>query len=176
MNNNDVIEYIRQNSKHTHAELIAEWLLTGCEVEVYRDDLERYVTCENPTWLPEYKYCLVKPKPVYRVYFDKHSGLTGTVERNSDGTYSENYNENLEWISDWIEYDPDPTPKWPDEYIQRIAEIDQSAAQWIVDNIDPNEADLDHLSYMFTWSESPQGHDYWENIYQTLNASKLASS
>lgn len=175
MNNNDVIEYIRQNSKHTHAELIAEWLLTGCEVIFLDEALGERFTCENPSWLPERKYLLVKRKPAYRV-FKLFKRTTSTVDRYENGTYSENYNENLEWISDWIEYDPDPTPKWPDEYIQRIAEIDQSAAQWIVDNIDPNEADLDHLSSMFTWSESPQGHDYWENIYQTLNASKLASS
>jgi len=61
MTNNDVIEYIRQNSKHTHAELIAEWLLTGCEVKVYYDDLEQYVICEEPRWSPECKYLLVQP-------------------------------------------------------------------------------------------------------------------
>lgn len=128
MTNNDVIEYIRQNSKHTHAELIAEWLLTGWEVKFLDEALGEMFTCENPAWVPEYKYCLVKPKPACRVYL-RTTGYPATVDRYEDGTYSDNYNENLEWISDWIEYDPEPTPKWPNEYIQQIAEIDQSAAQ-----------------------------------------------
>jgi hypothetical protein len=173
MNNNDVIEYIRVNSKHPHAALMVEWLLTGCEVKVYYDDLEQYVICENPTWRSECDYLLSQPKPVCRVYL-RTTGYPATVERFPDGTYSENYNENLEWISDWIEYDPEPTRKWPNEYIKRIAEIDQSAAQWIVDNI--NEDNWNNLLFMFVWRETQQGHEYWQNIYQTLNASKLASS
>jgi len=175
MNNNDVIEYIRQNSKHPHAALIAEWLLTGCEVEVYYDDPEEYIICEEPTWYPESKYRLVKRKPAYRV-FKLFKRTTSTVDRYENGTYSDNYNENLEWISDWIEYDPEPTPKWPDRHIQRIAEIDESAAQWIVDNIKLNKSDSSNLWEMFVWGTTPQGHAYWDSIYKTLNASKLASS
>ena len=172
MNNNDVIEYIRQNSKHTHAELIAEWLLTGCEVKFLDEDLVELFTCENPTWLSERKYILVKPKPAYRVYLTQ-SGNAGMVERDGfDPTLESNYN----WISDWIEYESVPEIKWPNEYIKRIAEIDESAAQWIVDNIKLNEANSASLWSMFTWKQTPQGHDYWDNIYQTLNASKLASS
>ena len=171
MNNNDVIEYIRQNSKHPHAALIAEWLLTGCEVKFLDEGLGEMSTCENPAWLPEYKYSLVKPKPACRVYL-RTTGHPATVERFPDGTYSENYNENLEWISDWIEYDPELTPEWPNEYIKRIAEIDESAAQWIVDNGHINGT----VGNMFTWERTPQGFNYWSNIDQTLNASKLASS
>lgn len=171
MNNNDVIEYIKNNSKHPHAALMVEWLLTGCGVETWYEDIREWVICKNPVWYLERDYSLIRPKPACRMYL----GITGTpatVERYPDGTYSSNYDENLNWLSDWIEYDPQPTVKWPNEYIQRIAGIDESAAQWIVDNGHIGT----YLRAMFTWKQTPQGHDYWENIDQTLNASKLASS
>lgn len=175
MNNNDVIEYIRENSKRPHAALIAEWLLTGYEVKVYYDDLEQYVICEEPEWRPERKYLLVKPKPAYRV-FKLSQRTTSTVDRYENGTYSDNYKDDLEWLSDWIEYEPQSTVRWPNEYIKRIAEIDESAAQWVVNNVELNESNRNDLSSMFSFSSSPQGHEYWWNIYETLNASKLASS
>lgn len=172
MNNNDVIEYIKNNSKHPHAALIAEWILTGCEVIVRNNDLCDWITCPNPMWLREHKCRLVQPKPAYRVYLTQ-SGQPGIVERDGfDLTLESNYN----WLSDWIDYDRQPTVKWPNEYIQRIAEIDEYAAQWIVDNIKLNDPNSASLWTMFTWGKTPQGYDYWSSIDQTLNASKLASS
>lgn len=157
MNNNDVIEYIRNNSKHPHAALIAEWLLTGCEVEYWHIDRE-WVLTDSPSWSNQRKYRLVKPKPAYRVYLDEHPRI---VERFPDGTYSMNYKDNLQWLSDWIEYD---MSKWSNEYIQKVAEIDESAAQWLVDN-----GHIDgEIRRMFVWGDTPQGHDYWENIDSKL--------
>lgn len=175
MNNKEVIKYVKNNSKHPHAALIVEWLLTDCEVKVWNNSPGEWLICDYPKWSPDCKYLLVKPKPACRVYL-RTTGYPATVERFPDGTYSPNYNENLEWLSDWIEYDTLPKVEWPNEYIQRIAEIDEYAAQWIVDNIKLNDPNSASLWTMFTWGKTPQGYDYWRRIDQTLNASILASS
>ena len=171
----DAINHIASVSKHKHAEIIAKWLITGWDVKLKGFD-ERL---ECPSWLNNVEYELIEPKPpkpAYRVY--QAYILTGTVDRYSDGTYSANYHENLDWLTDWIEYDPDPK-KWPTPLVARIAAIDIKAAEWIVDHWDEllevkyigsnnYSRDSDRLLEMFVWNKSDQGHLYWRSIADKL--------
>ena len=124
----------------------------------------------------------IKPKkPAYRVYRNKNNGSTYTRDAidcpRDDHISSYNY----EWISDWIEYDPEPK-KWPTQLVERIAAIDIKAAEWIVDRWDDlleerysgsvsGGRESHKLRSMFQWSESPQGKEYWYAISKQLGES-----
>ncbi len=179
MNNEQVIKYISERSKDPHAALIAEWLLTGRDVE-YLTNNEEWVTATRPDWSPAVKYRLVKPKmkPAYRVYKSDDSDLTGTVDRHPDGSLSSNYRDDLNWLSDWIEYDPDPK-HWPTPLVKRIAAIDIKAAGWIVDHWDEllndkyslggdYSRESQYLCGMFFWEPSEHGDKYWRKISHRL--------
>ena len=175
---NDAINHIASVSKHKHAALIAKWLITGWIVE-FKNISGDWCKDKYPGWGKETEYRLIEPKPpkpAYRVY--QEYILTGTVDRYSDGTYSANYHENLDWLTDWIEYDPDPK-RWPTPLVERIAAIDIKAAEWIVDHWDDllddrytNEGEhsrySETLTRMFLWSNSPQGSKSWREISDKL--------
>lgn len=178
MNNRDqdVIDYIASVSKHPHAVMIVEWLITGWDVSKrgWNEKLE------NPIWSPNVEYELIKPKPpkpAYRVY--KSGSLTFTVDRYIDGRCSYGNDPDLDWLTDWIEYDQDPDAiKWPTPLCERIAAIDLQAAKWIVGNwdnlLDDNytlnsyNRESSTLVEMFYWAESPQGIHYWEEMSNKL--------
>lgn len=174
----DAINHIASISKHKHAAIIAKWLITGWDVE-FKNQNVKWVTTPDPYWHESNEYRLIEPKPpkpAYRVY--QAYILTGTVDRYSDGTYSANYHENLDWLTDWIEYDPDPK-KWPTPLVERIAVIDIDAAQWIVDHWDELLEDRytnegkhsrysETLRNMFSWIESDQEGKYWLEISEKL--------
>lgn len=174
------IEHIASVSKHPHAAMIVEWLITDAKVE-YFEDYGPWVLCdEYLIWHKEVKYRLVYPKikPAYRVYRHKKTGCT--YSRDSiDGTRDNRLTEYSEWISEWIEYDE---PKqWPTPLVERIAAIDRDAAQWIVENWDDlvageystNNKDVNAhagtLNMMFIWGLAPQGDKYWRRIYKKLS-------
>ncbi|MBP9871397.1 MAG: hypothetical protein KBC53_07835 [Nitrosomonas sp.] len=125
----DAINYIASVSKHKHAAIIAKWLITGWDVE-FKNQNVKWVTNPYPYWHESNEYRLIEPKPpkpAYRVYIV--GTITNTVDRYADGTYSTNYHKDRDWLSDWIEYDTESTPKkWPTPLVERIAAIDIKAA------------------------------------------------
>ncbi len=179
----DAINHIASVSKHKHAALIAKWLITGCKVEFKNFKLE-WEKAKHPGWLERHEYRLIEPKPpkpAYRVYIV--GTITNTVDRYADGTYSINLIEGINWLTDWIEYDPDQK-KWPTPLVERIAAIDIDAAQWIVDHWDDllenrytNKGEhsrvSDKLLSMFSWIESDQGGYYWRDIADKLGEEKI---
>lgn len=190
----EAIAHIASASKHPHAAMIAEWLITDCDVEISNNkgwDLIEQPT--QPAWSRNFIYRLVYPKikPAYRVY-RLPDGLTSTVDRMKDGTLT-NTNHDLPWVSDWIEYDDQTQDnklnttnfikhrslnlerKWPTPLVERIAAIDIKAAEWIVDNWDDlvarkynGDPESRTLHCMFTWCKTPQGTDYWLEISKQL--------
>lgn len=169
MNNEQAIKYISENSKNPHAAMIAEWLLTGWDVE-YLTNNEEWAPANRPSWNHYTKYRLVR-KPAYRVYIDK-DGDVMCARRSADGAISQGFKE-VKWLSDdWIEYDP---KQWPTPLVERIAAIDIKAAEWIVDNWDElledrytrggtYRRDSNTLGNMFFFGSPPQGIMYWADI------------
>ena len=162
----EAIAHIASVSKHPHAAMMAEWLITSCEVK-----LDGKVN-NNPYWHKDYKYELVYPKtkPAYRVYRYKGERGTNTQDRFENGSLSHIGDiTQVVFMGDWAEYQ-----KWPTPLVERIAAIEPEAAQWIVDNWDDLvagkytrrdcNATTDILLTMFHWTRSPQGHDYWRHI------------
>ena len=117
-----------------------------------------------------------KSRPAYRVYKDKGIPGTYTQDRDSNGNVTHICGEdNVEFISDWIEYDL--PKKWPTPLVERIAAIDIKAAQWIVGHWDhlleekytkgPTltfSRDAGKLQLMFNWRVSDQSWYYWYKI------------
>ena len=178
MNDKDqaAIDHVASVSKHPHAAMIVKWLITGWEVK-----LKNYEgAIDNPIWLEQNEYELIeqKPaKPAYRVYIEKGDNEPETVRREMYDKYKDSYDDKVEWISDWIEYDP--PKKWPTPLVERIAAIDLEAAQWIVDHWDDlltdkytnygmHKRESNILKNMFSWIESPQYGYYWEAISKKL--------
>jgi hypothetical protein len=181
----DAIAHIASVSKHPHAPVIVEWLLTGYQVEYFEDNGPWNLCYEYPVWYKENKYLIVYPKikPAYRVYRYKGESVTCTQDRFTDGTESPlDFPHDTEFLSDWIEYDE---PKnWPTPLVERIAAIDLEAAQWIVDHWDellddrytkdsPDgivvySRESNELNKMFSWGASGR-IGYWINIYKQLN-------
>lgn len=170
----DAINHVASVSNNPHAAMIVKWLITGCKVK--RKDSRIAIEC--PSWLPEVEYELIEPKPAkpaYRGYIDR-DGEVFTARRSADGNINQAF-EAIEWLSDWIEYDP---PKqWPTPLVERIASIDLKAAEWIVDHWDDlldnkytcsglDAANSKTLISMFGWHLSPQGRKYWKEISQKL--------
>ena len=169
----EAIAHIASVSEHPHAAMIAEWLITGCEV---RAKMSQEIL-EPPSWFKDISYELVyqKIKPAYRVYRYKGDSVTYTQDRSTDGTESTlDFPHDTEFLSGWIEYDPEPN-KWPTPLVERIADIDIKAAEWIVDNWDDllesrytNKGNYsrenEQLVIMFDWSKSDQGFQYWNEI------------
>lgn len=185
MNDKDqaAIDHVASVSKNPHAAMIVKQLITGWNVEFEYAAGEWRISA-NPSWSPGSKYRLIEPKPAkpaYRVYKRKGQRETYTQDRFNDGKLSYlNNPEVVEFLSDWIEYDP--PKKWPTPLVERIAAIDLDAAQWIVDNWDEllNDRYLecfgvsmesDRLKTMFAWSSSPQGKEYWYAISKQLGES-----
>lgn len=58
------------------------------------------------------------------------------------------------------------------DVIDAVREIDSDAADYLENEapkLDTWFSDNDdHLDFMFTWADTPQGHDYWENIFIEL--------
>jgi len=60
------------------------------------------------------------------------------------------------------------------ETIGKVSKIDISAAQYLRDiacleqDIEKFDYDAD-ISQCFYWYDTPQGFDFWENIYERLN-------
>lgn len=172
------IDHIASVSKNPHAAMVVKWLITGWDV-VYKGQKDRL---PHPCWSKDDEYELIEPKPAkpaYRVYKRNDDITTYTQDRYVSGNTSHIHNiDDVEWISDWVEYDP--PKKWPTPLVERIAAIDIKAAEWIVDNWDDllddvyvtNDGysrDSERLIYMFCWKNSPQGSQYWNNIDNKLN-------
>jgi len=183
----EIIEHVSKKSKHPHAAMIVEWLLTGKEVMCFGSIVE------YPAWYPNDEYEFKPQKPAYRVYRD--GDLTSTVDRLDDGTLTDD-RDNFDWLTDWIEYDPVKSIKtyegfgsvntkirrfkpYPSELVERISKINLGAAEWLRDNWDEllDEKYSRYVSVgrystklhsMFYWKPSPQGNDYWESIATQL--------
>jgi len=169
----EAINHIASVSNHPHAEIICKWLITGWDVK-WCD-----MVTKNPTWHPAETYKLIetKPaKPAYRVYVDS-DGDTFTADRLPNGAIVQTFQNDITWISDWIEYDP--PKKWPTPLVERIAAIDIKAAEWIVEHWDDllegrytNKGMYDReshlLSHCFNWHESDIDSNIWENISTKL--------
>lgn len=52
--------------------------------------------------------------------------------------------------------------------IERVREIDWYAAKFLEDNSTKIDDDCDTLLECFTWENTPQGHDYWEDLSKKL--------
>lgn len=182
MNNEQVIKYISENSKHPHAEIIAEWLLTGRDVEFHSQKSGHWREASTPNWRKDTKYRLVKQKikPAYKVYKYKNQLGSCAQDRYEDGTISHHVNDkDVIWLTpDWVEYDPEPK-KWPTPLVECIAAIDIKAANWIVDNWDDLLLDKytykgrysresDRLGKMFCWAKASLDEGYWYDISQKL--------
>ena len=175
MNDKDqaAIDHVASVSKNPHAAMIVKWLITGWDVE-FQHAIGEWKISDFPTWSPGSKYRLIEPKPAkpaYRVYLDKE-GTPYVARKYADGNVAQTYEE-VDYITDWIEYDP--PKKWPTPLVERIAAIDLEAAQWIVDHWDDllddrytyknnYSRDCGTLNYMFDWEATPQGSKYWESI------------
>ena len=72
-------------------------------------------------------------------------------------------------------FDPTPHtrttfPNMPD-LIERVSKIDPAAAEWLEfgDHSDCSWASAARtIDFLFTWDDSPQGHEYWHKIYGKL--------
>ena len=183
MNDKDqaAIDHVASVSKHPHAAMIVKWLITGWDVEfLYKDTINDYNTAPFPSWHPDTVFRLIEPKPekpAYRVFIEPGDGEPRTVTRKHYNKHSDSYDDKVDWISDWEEYDP--PKKWPTPLVERIAAIDLEAAQWIVKHWDDlledrytrkgmydRESQL--LSHSFDWSESDIGAIFWEEISTKL--------
>ena len=175
MNDKDqaAIDHVASVSKHPHAAMIVKWLITGWGVKWKGSK----GVIDNPAWTPEHKYELIEPKPAYRVYRKIGCRGTYTLDRYVDGWFNAPLPENCEFVSEWIEYDQPII--WPTPLVERIAAIDIKAAEWIVDHWDDllenryrknGTCSREHkdLIFMFNWSESEQGMQYWSNIDNKL--------
>lgn len=181
MNDKDqaAIDHVASVSKNPHAAMIVKWLITGWDVR-FRQGNGDMCSTTAVTWNPGTYYELIEPKPdkpAYRVYMDK-DGNTFTATRYPDRTIYQEFTKDVEWLSDWIEYDQ--PKKWPTPLVERISAIDIKAAQWIVDNWDDlllddrytrkgmydRESNL--LSHSFDWSESDIDANIWEEISTKL--------
>lgn len=173
--NQSAIDHVTSVSKHPHATMIVKWLITGWDV-VYKGHKDKLV---HPCWVKDEEYELIEPKPAkpaYRVYMNK-DGDTFSATRYPDGTIYQAFTKDVEWLSDWKEYDL--PKKWPTPLVERIAAIDLEAAQWIVDHWDDlledkytyknnYSRDCDKLTHMFDWETPPQGTAYWGSISDKL--------
>jgi len=178
MNDKDqaAIDHVASVSNNPHAAMIVKQLITGW-------DLKSNITgtiIKNTTWVDGSEWQLIEPKPAkpaYRVYIEPGDGEPKTVTRKHYDKHSDSYDNKVEWISDWIEYDP--PKKWPTPLVERIAAIDIKAAEWIVDHWDDlldrkyvtednYSRDSKVLLSMFCWKASPQGVQYWNNIDNKL--------
>lgn len=54
--------------------------------------------------------------------------------------------------------------------IKIVSLIDKDAAKFIRDNVTHRRCELDNA---FTWSHTPQGYEYWENIDGFVEKIKL---
>lgn len=52
--------------------------------------------------------------------------------------------------------------------IERVREIDWYAAKFLEDNCSKFEGNCDTLLECFTWENTPQCHDYWEDLSKKL--------
>lgn len=177
MNDKDqaAIDHIASVSQNPHAAMIVKQLITGW-------DLKSNITgtiIKNTTWVDGSEWQLIEPKPAkpaYRVYIEPGDGEPKTVTRKHYDKHSDSYDNKVEWISDWIEYDQ--PKKWPTALVERIAAIDIKAAEWIVDHWDDllddrytlniNTRDSNELKFMFDWTESRCGYTYWKNISKQM--------
>jgi hypothetical protein len=171
MNDKDqaAIDHVASVSKHPHAAMIVKQLITGWSVE-FEYAVGEWKISDYPSWAYDIKYRLIEPKPAkpaYRVYKLTETTTT-TIDRGLD-----TIPDDVEWLGDWIEYDP--PKKWPTPLVERIAAIDIKAAEWIVDHWDDllddrytyknnYSRDCGTLNHMFDWEATPQGSKYWESI------------
>lgn len=171
------IDHVTSVSKNPHAAMIVRWLVTGWDVKRKDDD----IILQAPHWIEGVEYELIEPKPAkpaYRVYKDRNMPGTYTQDRDINGKVTQIcFEDNVEFISDWIEYDP--PKKWPTPLVERIAAIDIKAAEWIVDNWDDlltykytndgmHKRESNILKNMFSWIQSPQYGYYWDRISKEL--------
>lgn len=108
MNDKDksAIDHVASVSKHPHSAMIVKWLITGWDAEVKIGNIWQHAI--NPAWTIGYEYRLIEPKPAkpaYRVYIEKGDNEPETVRREMYDKYKDSYDDKVEWISDWIEYD-----------------------------------------------------------------------
>lgn len=52
--------------------------------------------------------------------------------------------------------------------IERVREIDWHAAKFLEDNCSHFNEQTSELIGCFIWKETPQGHDYWEDLSKKL--------
>lgn len=180
MNDNDqaAIDHVASVSKHPHAAMIVKWLITGWDV-IRKDDPDNIII--SPRWHKGEEYELIEPKPAkpaYRVFIEPNDGEPKTVTRKHYDKHNDSYDGKVEWISDWIEYDPEPK-KWPTPLVERIAAIDIKAAQWIVEHWDDllddkytqkgrYSRESSRLDSMFPWRFSEISEDVWFDISKKL--------
>jgi hypothetical protein len=65
---------------------------------------------------------------------------------------------------------PAPFPEEYLELVERVRVIDEDAADYMLDDARALKdfEPLCNLAYVFTWADSPQGHDYWSEISRKL--------
>lgn len=140
MNNEEVIKYIGENSKHKHAKLIAEWLLRfpNCEVEKYYVDEKYNHIPELLTWRQNEQYRLL-PK------IKEESWPSELVERISKIDL-----DAAHWLKDhWDELDTQ-------KYIGHV----------VYKRSTKNTSRLDAL---FNWSlDTEHNFLYWHNLNEQL--------
>lgn len=56
------------------------------------------------------------------------------------------------------------------ELCNAVEKIDRDAAEWLRNDAKDFSGfrEHDNLIHCFIWADSPQGHDYWENIHIKL--------
>lgn len=58
------------------------------------------------------------------------------------------------------------------ELTAKVSKIDKSAAKYMREQAPKELRDFVYcgeLNSSFIWGDTPQGHDFWENIYDKLN-------
>lgn len=99
----EAIAHIVKMSRHPHAKMIAEWLITGYKVEFLNVHKKDWLEITNPSWEHATQYRFINLKPAYRVFKYKNGEETCTQDRYVTGEVS--YIEDVEWFSNWVEYD-----------------------------------------------------------------------
>lgn len=134
------------------------------------------ITDESCAWEAPAK--VVKKKFRVALFKELSTSKTYTVsidtQDGADSLYKQSHF--VKFLTDWIEYDDEFV--WPSPLVARIAQVDLKAAEWLCENFhqlhkysavpDKDFKSVEALSNLFCWDMSPQGNDYWKEVYQKL--------
>lgn len=144
-------------------------IFKGSELQYKKQD-GTWVDCYNSS---EYR---TKPKTVkFRNYL---------TAQNLPGIIFDNHPKDIKplnfkkWLGDWQEVEVESCQQWPSELVERIAEIDLDAAEWLRDNLGNlkdyrsiSGADINKVRRLFDlmcFTSTPQGRSYWRRIARKL--------